>query len=85
MSEEQLKECFRKQELQRRARRNRIILNHATLAEENLTPEEKEVTIKALRSIRNANEDFEKATEPRSFRKRFGYWKTLWVAFRGKI
>jgi len=65
---------FRQTELQRREARRAVLLNEIKLAQEGMTKEDKHL----MQALDLQHKIIAKDS-------RLGYWKTLWLALRGKI
>ena len=78
MTPEQVAVMFRKNELERRAARQKALLaNEARLASEPLTEFDKKVHAIAIGELKQQREDFEKEIIP-------SYWRRLWRALLNK-
>jgi len=84
ISESQMQLMFRKAELENRAVRRAIILNHSALSEEPLSPQEQEIDRLAKAEIKREQEKFLMETDP-TIKSKEGYFKTLVKAFKGDL
>ena len=77
MNQDKIATMFRAQELQRRTARQKIIVNHIALADEELTSKERAIDEKAKERLQEVTRALEKSITP-------GYWQRLWAAIRGR-
>ena len=83
ISQDQLKLVFRENELQRRAARRAILLNHTALEDEPMSLQDQQIDKLAKEHIRRQQEEWQRVITPRSPEPK-GYWSTLFDAIRGK-
>ena len=83
ISQGQLKLVFREAELQRRAARRAILLNHTALEDEPMSLQDQQIDKLAKENIQRQQEEYQRVIAPRPPEPK-GCWSALFDAIRGK-